>query len=241
MFSWDFLFPGFLSLHVLRWQMSCASTQTQDVSFLTESVRCRRWWVSIWRCPPLSSFPLRWRHSSPRYSTWCHLRWFYLSFSCIWMCFDLCCLFLQEEKDMWQKRPCALPLLKVMSLSVIHLQPLRLVLMDTLMTDYMTLVDSYLNSSHYQPDELDHVAMVSNSQISCSCFFNFHYRLYCGKKILSQWLKFTHFKTVHLLALPGLTQLVLSEKISKAVKSVVFFQHIILYLRATMYPLWPKK
>uniref|UniRef100_A0A3Q1EH84 Exonuclease 3'-5' domain containing 1 n=1 Tax=Acanthochromis polyacanthus TaxID=80966 RepID=A0A3Q1EH84_9TELE len=54
----------------------------------------------------------------------------------------------------WYKRPCPVPLLKVMAVSVIHLQPLRLVLLDALMTDYMALVDSYLNSSHYEPDEL---------------------------------------------------------------------------------------
>uniref|UniRef100_A0A8D2ZWQ9 3'-5' exonuclease domain-containing protein n=1 Tax=Scophthalmus maximus TaxID=52904 RepID=A0A8D2ZWQ9_SCOMX len=67
----------------------------------------------------------------------------------------------KEENEMWRKRPCSVILLKVMALSVIHLQPLRLVLLDTLMTDYMTLVDSYLNSSHYQPDELGHAIMES--------------------------------------------------------------------------------
>ncbi|XP_074548430.1 piRNA biogenesis protein EXD1 [Halichoeres trimaculatus] len=67
----------------------------------------------------------------------------------------------KEEREMWQKRPCPVPLLKVMALSVIHLQPLRLVLLDALMADYMTLVDSYLNSSHFQPDELQHVTMES--------------------------------------------------------------------------------
>lgn len=67
---------------------------------------------------------------------------------------------------MWFTRPCPVPLLKVMALSVIHLQPLRLVLLDTLMTDYMALVDSYLNSRHYEPDELEHVSMVGNSQKS---------------------------------------------------------------------------
>ncbi|XP_020485784.2 piRNA biogenesis protein EXD1 [Labrus bergylta] len=67
----------------------------------------------------------------------------------------------KEEREMWQKRPCPVPLLKVMALSVIHLQPLRLVLLDALMTDYVTLVDSYLNSSHFQPDELEHVSMES--------------------------------------------------------------------------------
>uniref|UniRef100_A0A3B4YIY8 Exonuclease 3'-5' domain containing 1 n=1 Tax=Seriola lalandi dorsalis TaxID=1841481 RepID=A0A3B4YIY8_SERLL len=67
----------------------------------------------------------------------------------------------KEEKEMWYKRPCPVTLLKVMALSVIHLQPLRLVLLDALMTDYMALVDSYLNSSHYEPDELEHVSMES--------------------------------------------------------------------------------
>ncbi|XP_035529299.1 piRNA biogenesis protein EXD1 isoform X2 [Morone saxatilis] len=65
----------------------------------------------------------------------------------------------KEEREMWQKRPCPVPLLKVMALSVIHLQPLRLVLLDTLMTDYVAVVDSYLSSSHYEPDELEHVNM----------------------------------------------------------------------------------
>lgn len=63
---------------------------------------------------------------------------------------------------LWQMRPCPLPLLKLMALSVIHLQPLRLVLLDNLMRDFMTLVDSYLNSSHYAPDEVQHVTMVSH-------------------------------------------------------------------------------
>ncbi|XP_055011816.1 piRNA biogenesis protein EXD1 [Boleophthalmus pectinirostris] len=68
---------------------------------------------------------------------------------------------LTQEKEMWYKRPCPLPLLKIMALSVIHLQPLRLVLLDTLMTDYMLLVDSCLKSSHFQPDELEHLSMES--------------------------------------------------------------------------------
>ncbi|XP_073340195.1 piRNA biogenesis protein EXD1 [Pagrus major] len=65
----------------------------------------------------------------------------------------------QFTKEMWQKRPCPVPLLKVMALSVIHLQPLRLVLLDALMIDYMALVDSYISSSHYEPDELQHISM----------------------------------------------------------------------------------
>lgn len=63
---------------------------------------------------------------------------------------------------MWQKRPCPVPLLKLMALSVIHLRPLRLVLLDNLMMDYMALVDSYINSSFFEPDELQHVSMVSH-------------------------------------------------------------------------------
>ncbi|XP_053290864.1 piRNA biogenesis protein EXD1 [Pleuronectes platessa] len=65
------------------------------------------------------------------------------------------------EREMLFKRPCPVTLLKVMALSVIHLQPLRLVLLDTLMIDYMTLVDSYLHSSHYEPDGLELVRMES--------------------------------------------------------------------------------
>ncbi|KAM7402919.1 hypothetical protein PAMA_003711 [Pampus argenteus] len=67
----------------------------------------------------------------------------------------------KEETEVWYERPCPVALLKVMSLSVIHLQPLRLALLDALMTDYMLLVDSYLNSSHYAPDGLDHISMES--------------------------------------------------------------------------------
>lgn len=66
----------------------------------------------------------------------------------------------QEEREMWYRRPCPAPLLKVMALSVTHLLPLRLVLLDALMFDYMALVDSYLNSSHYEPDALEHLSMV---------------------------------------------------------------------------------
>jgi len=78
------------------------------------------------------------------------------------------CVSLQEEGKMWFNRPCPTTLLKLMALSAIHLQPLRMVLLDTLMMDYMTLVDSYLNSGFYEPDELEHVNMVGNSQMPIS-------------------------------------------------------------------------
>uniref|UniRef100_A0A7N9AQ72 3'-5' exonuclease domain-containing protein n=1 Tax=Mastacembelus armatus TaxID=205130 RepID=A0A7N9AQ72_9TELE len=71
------------------------------------------------------------------------------------------CVFFQEEREMWYKRPCPVPMLKMMVLSVVHLQPLRLALLDTLMTDYITLVDSYLSSCYYEPGELDHISMES--------------------------------------------------------------------------------
>lgn len=81
--------------------------------------------------------------------------------------------FLQEEREMWYMRPCPVHVLKVMALSVIHLQPLRLVLLDTLMTDYMALVDCYLSNSHYQPDELEYVDMVRKvrqyERSTCKC------------------------------------------------------------------------
>ncbi|KAG7510958.1 piRNA biogenesis EXD1 [Solea senegalensis] len=67
----------------------------------------------------------------------------------------------KEENEMWYVRPCPVALLKVMALSVIHLQPLRLVLLDTLMTDYMTLVDSYITNSHFDPEDLENVGKKS--------------------------------------------------------------------------------
>ncbi|CAL8272451.1 unnamed protein product [Merluccius merluccius] len=59
----------------------------------------------------------------------------------------------KEEREMWYVRPCPLPLLKVMTLAVIHLQPLRLVLLDAIMSDYVALVDSYLSSSLKEPGD----------------------------------------------------------------------------------------
>ncbi|KAM3871333.1 piRNA biogenesis protein EXD1 [Diretmus argenteus] len=67
----------------------------------------------------------------------------------------------KEDQEIWFIRPCPSPLLKVMALSVIHLKPLRLVLLDTLMTDYVGLVDSFLNSTHKEPDDVQHISMSS--------------------------------------------------------------------------------
>ncbi|KAI4893198.1 hypothetical protein NFI96_018516 [Prochilodus magdalenae] len=63
----------------------------------------------------------------------------------------------REDKEVWYVRPCPAPLLKVMALSVVHLQPLRLVLLDALMSDYTSLVDSYLSSSQEEPVHMQHI------------------------------------------------------------------------------------
>ncbi|CAL8286376.1 unnamed protein product [Lota lota] len=65
----------------------------------------------------------------------------------------------KEEREMWFARPCPLPLLKVMALSVIHLQSLRLVQLDAMMKEYVDRVASYLSSSHAEPGAVQHIAM----------------------------------------------------------------------------------
>ncbi|XP_026855215.2 piRNA biogenesis protein EXD1 [Electrophorus electricus] len=62
-----------------------------------------------------------------------------------------------EDKEVWFVRPCPAPLLKIMALSVIHLQPLRLVLLDALMSDYTTMVNSYLHSGQNEPVHMQHI------------------------------------------------------------------------------------
>lgn len=57
----------------------------------------------------------------------------------------------REDREVWYVRPCPAPLLKVMALSVIHLQHLRLALLDALMSDYTSLVDSYLKTGQENP------------------------------------------------------------------------------------------
>lgn len=52
-------------------------------------------------------------------------------------------------------RPCPASLLKVMALSVKHLQPLRL-------ADYTGLVDSYLSGSREEPVHMQNIGSVSH-------------------------------------------------------------------------------
>ncbi|XP_051578403.1 piRNA biogenesis protein EXD1 isoform X2 [Myxocyprinus asiaticus] len=54
----------------------------------------------------------------------------------------------KEKPEVWYMRPCPPALLKVMAVSVLHLLPLRLVLLDALMSDYTILVDSYMDTCH---------------------------------------------------------------------------------------------
>ncbi|CDQ68072.1 unnamed protein product [Oncorhynchus mykiss] len=70
-------------------------------------------------------------------------------------------LLTKEDKEVWYVRPCPLSLLKVMALSVIHLQPLRLVLLDALMADYTGLVDSYLSGSREEPVHMQNIGSSS--------------------------------------------------------------------------------
>ncbi|XP_052475775.1 piRNA biogenesis protein EXD1 [Carassius gibelio] len=64
----------------------------------------------------------------------------------------LCSKELQRKEcpELWYIRPSPPALMSVMSASVRHLLPLRLVLLDALMSDYTILVDAYMSSYHNQ-------------------------------------------------------------------------------------------
>uniref|UniRef100_A0A8C9S7U7 3'-5' exonuclease domain-containing protein n=1 Tax=Scleropages formosus TaxID=113540 RepID=A0A8C9S7U7_SCLFO len=63
----------------------------------------------------------------------------------------------KENKKVWHVRPCPLSLLKMMVFSVIYLQPLRLVLLDGLMSDITSLMDSYLEISLQEMVPTQHI------------------------------------------------------------------------------------
>lgn len=75
--------------------------------------------------------------------------------------------FWQEETKVWYKRPCPLPLLNVMALSVVHLQPLRMALLDSLLMDYTALVDTYLSNSQFPLDDLENINLVRVRCLLC--------------------------------------------------------------------------
>ncbi|XP_058848162.1 piRNA biogenesis protein EXD1-like [Acipenser ruthenus] len=60
----------------------------------------------------------------------------------------------EENSEVWYMRPSPVSLLRAMALSVIHLQPLRLVLLDALMSDYISLVDTYLSVFREEPVDI---------------------------------------------------------------------------------------
>lgn len=64
---------------------------------------------------------------------------------------------------MWYVRPSPVSLLRAMALSVIHLQPLRLVLLDALMSDYTSLVDTYLSVFQEEPVDIQTGSQVVNT------------------------------------------------------------------------------
>ncbi|XP_043119342.1 piRNA biogenesis protein EXD1 isoform X2 [Puntigrus tetrazona] len=56
----------------------------------------------------------------------------------------------QECPEVWYVRPAPPALMNIMAASVSHLLPLRLVLLDALMSDFTILVDAYMSSCHHQ-------------------------------------------------------------------------------------------
>ncbi|KAK7142960.1 hypothetical protein R3I94_012344 [Phoxinus phoxinus] len=54
----------------------------------------------------------------------------------------------QECPEVWYLRPCPPVLMGAMASSVLHLLPLRLLLLDALMADYTLLVDAHMSSGH---------------------------------------------------------------------------------------------
>ncbi|XP_029454467.1 piRNA biogenesis protein EXD1 isoform X2 [Rhinatrema bivittatum] len=61
---------------------------------------------------------------------------------------------LQADPNVWLLRPTPPSLLKVLALEVVYLLPLRLVLMDELMSDFVSLVDGYLDAYRQNPPGL---------------------------------------------------------------------------------------
>ncbi|XP_053881407.1 piRNA biogenesis protein EXD1 isoform X8 [Malaclemys terrapin pileata] len=68
----------------------------------------------------------------------------------------------QENPDIWFLRPLPPSLLKILALETVYLLPLRLLLLDEMMSDLTTLVDGYLNS--YREGSAD---LLGSTEISC--------------------------------------------------------------------------
>uniref|UniRef100_A0A671QX50 Exonuclease 3'-5' domain containing 1 n=1 Tax=Sinocyclocheilus anshuiensis TaxID=1608454 RepID=A0A671QX50_9TELE len=69
-----------------------------------------------------------------------------------------------ETNPLWYLRPSPPALMNIMSASVSHLLPLRLVLLDALMSDYTILVDTYMSSYHNQSVHIEQKSAQTKQQ-----------------------------------------------------------------------------
>nr|XP_025043299.1 piRNA biogenesis protein EXD1 isoform X1 [Pelodiscus sinensis] len=69
---------------------------------------------------------------------------------------------IQENPDIWFVRPLPTSLLKVLALETTYLLPLRLLLLDEMMSDLTNLVDGYLNAYREGPEDL-----LGSTETSC--------------------------------------------------------------------------
>ena len=70
---------------------------------------------------------------------------------------------------MWFTRPLSPSLLKILALEATYLLPLRLVLLDEMMSDLTTLVDGYLNT--YREGSADRLGGTEVGTAVCDCIF----------------------------------------------------------------------
>lgn len=68
---------------------------------------------------------------------------------------------------MWFTRPLSPSLLKILALEATYLLPLRLVLLDEMMSDLTTLVDGYLNT--YREGSADRLGGTEVGAALCGC------------------------------------------------------------------------
>ena len=70
---------------------------------------------------------------------------------------------------MWFTRPLSPSLLKILALEATYLRPLRLVLLDEMMSDLTTLVDGYLNT--YREGSANRLGGIEVGAALCDCVF----------------------------------------------------------------------
>ncbi|KAJ8776864.1 hypothetical protein J1605_015041 [Eschrichtius robustus] len=76
---------------------------------------------------------------------------------------------IRENPELWFTRPLSPSLLKILALEATYLLPLRLVLLDEMMSDLTTLVDGYLNT--YREGSADWLGGVEVGATLCGCVF----------------------------------------------------------------------